>query len=62
MPLTIWATPLLPLPACVSAAHSTVEPLLSFHAGAAFVRNRVKFCVVPEPSERCATTMSFAGV
>src|SRR3569623_1981222 len=28
---SIWATPPLPWPACVSAGHSTVEPLFSFH-------------------------------
>ena len=54
----IWATPAFPLPAWVSAGHSTVEPLLSVQVvGAAFTRYSVKFCVVPEPSERWATVM-----
>ena len=58
---TIWATPALPLPAWVSAGHSTVEPLFSFQLGAAFTRYLVKFSVVPEPSERWATTIAVAG-
>src|SRR4029078_10108239 len=52
----------LPLPAWVSDGHSTVEPLLSFHAPPeALSRYLVKLSVVPEPSERCATTMSASG-
>src|SRR3569833_3308430 len=59
---TIWATPPLPWPACVSEGHSTVEPLFSFHTPlAALFRYSVKFCVVPEPSARWATTMSSSG-
>src|SRR5258706_6845796 len=62
----IWATPALPLPAWVSVGHSTVEPLLRVHtplplAPAALSRNFVKLSVVPDESERCATTMSVAG-
>jgi hypothetical protein len=57
--LTIWATPLLPLPAWVSGDHSTVEPLFSVQVlGAASTRYFVKLSVVPEPSERWTTTMS----
>ena len=59
---TIWATPALPLPAWVSAGHSTVEPLFSVQTlGEATVSQPVKFCVVPEPSERWATVMFVLG-
>src|SRR3954463_7725980 len=61
-PLTIWATPLLPLPAWVSAGQFTVEPEASVQApGAAAFRNLVKFSVVPDPSDRWATTMAVEG-
>src|ERR1700712_3320701 len=61
-PVTIWATPALPLPPWVSAGHSTVEPGARVHVvGAASFSQLVKFCVVPEPSVRCATTMSVDG-
>jgi hypothetical protein len=54
-----FATPPLP-PACVSAGHSTVEPLFSFQmppplVPTDFSRNFVKFSVVPDPSERWTT-------
>src|SRR2546423_6613599 len=58
---TIWATPALPLPPWVSAGHSTVAPDLRVHAGPAATRNLVKFSVVPEPSERWATTIGVGG-
>ena len=62
MPVTIWATPALPLPPWVSAGHSTVEPGASVQVvGAASFSQLVKFCVVPEPSVRWATTMSVDG-
>src|SRR5687767_8060863 len=62
VPLTIWATPLLPLPACVSVGQFTVDPESSFHtAGLAALRNLVKFSVVPEPSDRWATTIGVDG-
>src|SRR3982751_2416475 len=61
-PLTIWATPLLPFPPWVSAGQLTVEPESSFHTpGAAALRNLVKFSVVPDPSDRWATTMAGEG-
>src|SRR5258705_11023323 len=60
--LTIWATPLLPFPPWVSAGQLTVEPESSFQTeGAAALRNLVKFSVVPEPSDRWATTMAVDG-
>src|SRR5439155_12524123 len=58
----ICATPGLPLAPCVSDGHATVEPLPSVHeVGAATARKWVKFWVVPEPSERCATVMGVLG-
>src|SRR5687767_782308 len=60
--LMIWATPLLPLPAWVSVGQLTVEPESSFQIdGLAALRNFVKFSVVPDPSDRWATTMAVAG-
>src|SRR5581483_8037701 len=60
--LMIWATPLLPLPACSPAGQLTVEPASSVQAGpAAIFRKFVKFDVVPELSERCATVMAVDG-
>src|SRR3954467_9711016 len=39
-----------------------VEPLLRVHVvGAALTRYSVKFCVVPDPSERWATVIFVAG-
>src|SRR5581483_197207 len=62
VPLMIWATPLLPLPACSSAGQFTVEPASSVQSpGAAIFRNVVKFDVVPELSERWATVMAVDG-
>src|SRR4051812_36354169 len=59
---TIWATPAFPLPPWVSAGQFTVSPAPSVHAvGAAAVRYLVKFDVVPEPSERCATVIAVLG-
>jgi hypothetical protein len=56
------ATPALPLPACVSAGHSTVEPDFSVHVlGAAATRYLVKFSVVPDPSERWTTVIGVDG-
>src|SRR4051794_37315374 len=58
----IWATPWFPAPAWVSAGHSMVEPLFSFHVfGAAATRYWVKLSVVPDPSERWATVMAVDG-
>src|SRR3954466_13350682 len=60
--LMICATPALPLPPCVSAGQLTVDPVSSVHVvGAAIFRYPVKFWVVPEESERCATVMFFDG-
>ena len=59
---TIWPTPGLPWPDCWSAGQLTVEPVPSVHAvGAAAARNPVKFCVVPELSERCTTVIAVDG-
>src|SRR4029077_14109079 len=60
--LTICATPALPLPARAVDGHLMVELLPSVHAlGTASLRNRVKFCVVPEESERTATVIGVLG-
>src|SRR5581483_7029508 len=62
VPLMIWATPLLPLPACSSAGQFTVEPASSVQSeGAAILRNVVKFDVVPELSDRWATVIAVDG-
>src|SRR3954452_3806590 len=59
---TIWATPAFPLPPWVSAGQFTVSPAPKVHAvGAAAARYLVKFDVVPEPSERCATVIAVDG-
>src|SRR3954454_2437314 len=65
---TIWATPLLPSPACVPAGHSNSDAPPSFHVPGGMAlgpaeasRNFEKFSVVPEPSARRATTMSVSG-
>src|SRR3954451_5017094 len=66
VPVMIWATPLLPAPACVPCGHSSSEPEPSFHSPdesgptAAF-KNLEKLSVVPEPSARRATTMAVSG-
>src|SRR5258706_16001127 len=62
----IWPTPALPLPAWVSVGHARGEPLFRVHtplppAPAALSRNLVKLSVVPDESERWATTMSVDG-
>ena len=58
----ICATPGLPLPAWVSLGHATVSPLPSVHVvGAAVIRYLVKLLVVPDASERCATTIAVLG-
>src|SRR5437764_10268124 len=58
----IWATPLLPLPACSPAGQATVEPASSVHTPpAAVLRKLVKLEVVPELSDRWATVMAVDG-
>src|SRR5215469_15059474 len=60
--LTICATPPLPLPACAPDGQLMVEELPSFQAlPADFSRNRVKFSVVPEESERTARVIGVLG-
>src|SRR6185369_573185 len=64
----IWATPLLPSPACVPSGHSSSDAPPNFHVPGGVAsgpydasRNLEKFSVVPEPSARRATTMSVSG-
>ena len=58
----ICATPPLPLPACAAAGHLIVELLPSDQSlGTAVCRNRVKFCVVPDESERTARVIGSFG-
>ena len=60
--LTICATPGLPAPARAVVGHLIVELLPSVHTlGTASLRNRVKFCVVPEESERTAIVIGVLG-
>src|SRR5260370_8507153 len=60
--LTICATPGLPMPARAVDGHLMVELLPSVHTlGTASLRNRVKFCVVPEESERTAMVIGVLG-
>src|ERR1700691_4127668 len=60
--LTIDATPPLPLPPRALAGHLIIELLPSVHTlGTASLRNRVKFCVVPEESERTAMVIGVLG-
>src|SRR5580692_1265033 len=60
--LTICATPGLPMPARAVDGHLTVELLPSVHVlGTASLRNRVKFAVVPEESERTAMVIGVLG-
>src|SRR5579859_4107830 len=60
--LTICATPELPMPARAVDGHLTVELLPSVHTlGTASLRNRVKFAVVPEESERTAMVIGVLG-
>src|SRR5258706_909209 len=59
---TNCATPPFPLAPCVLVGHCTVEPVPSVQVpGAAFTRKFVKFCVVPEPSDRCTTVIAVLG-
>ena len=58
----MFATPALPLPPWVPDGQLIVELAPSFQsAGAALVRKVVKFCVVPELSDRRATVMFVLG-
>ena len=58
----ICATPPLPLPARAVPGHLMVELLPSVHTlGTAVLRNREKFCVVPEESERAAMVIGVLG-
>src|SRR5260370_37361618 len=60
--LTICATPGLPMPARAVDGHLIVELLPRVHTlGTASLRNRVKFCVVPEESERTAMVIGVLG-
>ena len=57
-----WATPALPLPAWVLVGQLTVSPASRVQVeGAAALRYLVKLMVVPEPSERCTTTIGVLG-
>src|SRR5215475_4328680 len=58
----IWATPPLPSPPRLADGQLTVESEPSFHTpGAESTRNCVKFCVVPEESERRAIVIAVLG-
>src|ERR1035437_1493511 len=60
--LTICATPGLPLPARAVAGHLMVELLPSVHTvGTESMRNKEKFWVVPEESERPAMVIGVLG-
>src|SRR5271170_1957249 len=60
--LMIDATPPLPLPPRAADGHLMVELLPSVHTlGTASLRNRVKFCVVPDESERTARVIAVLG-
>jgi len=60
--LTICATPLFPLPARAVDGQLMVELLPSVQTvGTAVSRNREKFCVVPDESERTARVMLLLG-
>src|SRR5215469_16727837 len=59
--LMICATPPLPLPACALEGQLMVELEPSFQVGADSVRNREKFAVVPEESERTARAIGVLG-
>src|SRR5260370_221742 len=60
--VTLFETPSLPL-APMPAGHSTavLAPTLDFHSGLTLDRYVVKMNVVPDPSERCTTTIAFEG-
>ena len=59
--LTICATPPLPLPPRLLDGQLMVELLPSFHAFVESCRNREKFAVVPEESERRAMVIAVLG-
>src|SRR5579864_8394838 len=60
--LMTCATPLLPWAACAAEGHLIVELLPSVQSlPAAFCRNREKFCVVPDESERTAIVIGVLG-
>src|SRR5215472_9642687 len=59
--LMICATPPLPMPACAPDGQLMVEELPSFQSGEDFSRNREKFWVVPEESERTASVIGVLG-
>src|SRR5258705_12262313 len=60
--LTICATPPLPSPPRLLAGQLMVELVPSFHTlGTASWRNREKFAVVPEESERRAVVIGVLG-
>src|SRR6266581_1651890 len=60
--LTICATPPLPLPAWAAEGQLMVEELPSFQSlPAACIRNREKFAVVPDESERTARMIGVLG-
>ena len=59
--LTICATPPLPLPPRLLDGQLMVELLPSFHAFVESMRNREKFAVVPEESERRAMVIAVLG-
>src|SRR6516162_6616736 len=60
--LTICATPLFPLPARAVDGQAMVELLPRVHTlGTAVSRNKEKFCVVPDESERTAMVIGVLG-
>src|SRR5262252_5914384 len=60
--LTRVATPVFLAPPTVSVGQFTVSPVPRVQSGPpAATRNLVKLLVVPEPSERCTTTIGFDG-
>src|SRR6516165_9140323 len=60
--LTICATPLFPLPARAVDGQEMVELLPRVHTlGTAVSRNKEKFCVVPDESERTAMVIGVLG-
>src|SRR5262252_1892091 len=60
--LMTWATPLLPWAAWAVEGHLMVELLPSVQSlPAAFSRNREKFAVVPDESERTASVIALLG-
>src|SRR5215469_11397455 len=60
--LMTWATPELPMAAWALDGQLMVEALPSFHAlPAASSRNKEKFCVVPDESDRTASVIAVLG-